>query len=70
VREYQRTNPISPATIQVYTIHLERHDPVAEGGGVDVAARYPPRDPAAPQAALTYTATVTSAGTQTATGVD
>ncbi|MBI3775344.1 MAG: DUF11 domain-containing protein [Gammaproteobacteria bacterium] len=71
VLEYQRTNPDNlDGYDQVYTFHLEGTIQLPKVAGVDVAATLSAApDPVAPNTALTYTATVTSAGTQTATGV-
>jgi uncharacterized repeat protein (TIGR01451 family) len=70
VLEYQRTNPDFDGRDQLYTFHLEGTIRLPKVEGVDVSATLTATpNPVAPNAALTYTATVTSAGTQTATGV-
>lgn len=71
VLEYQRTNPDNlDGYDQVYTFHLEGTIQLPKMVGVDVAATLSATpNPVAPNTALTYTATVTSAGTQAATGV-
>lgn len=71
VLEYTRTNPDnSDGYDQVYTFHLEGTIQLPKAIGVDVAATLTATpNPVAPNAVLTYTATITSAGTQTATGV-
>jgi uncharacterized repeat protein (TIGR01451 family) len=70
VLEYQRTNPDFDGRDQLHTFHLEGtiRLPKVEGVDVGVALTATP-NPVAPNATLTYTATVTSAGTQAATGV-
>lgn len=70
VLEYQRRNPNVDGYDQVYTFHLEGTIQLPKVAGVDVGATLTATpNPVAPNVALTYTATVTSAGTQTATGV-
>ena len=55
---------------RTFRFHLEGTIQLPKAVGIDVAASLTATpNPVAPNAALTYTATVTSAGTQTATGV-
>lgn len=71
VLEYQRTDPDFNNGIQtVYTFHLEGTIMLPKTAGVDVAAALTATpSPATQYAPLTYAATVTNNGTQTATGV-
>jgi len=71
VLEYQRRAPDPlDGYDHLFTFHLEGTIQLPKAVGVDVAATLSATpNPVAPNAALTYTATITSAGTQTATGV-
>lgn len=71
VLEYKRIDPDFNNGIQtVYTFHLEGTIMLPKTAGVDIAAALTATpSPATQYAPLTYTATVTNNGTQTATGV-